>query len=360
MNGNHARPFHVGLRTLVKIVAVPSTDSATRQAIAAGQHFLDRYVERDGRVVRRDQGGDTVSEGQAYGMLIAVATGSKGQFEDIWNWSKANLLQSDGLMAWQWKDGKVVDRQPATDADLDAARALALAATRFNDPGLADDARNLARAIADRDVFYPADGAPVLMAGPWATQGQLFVNPSYHSPRTEQLLSTLTTDTRWASMETRQRALIDSLIGTGKNVLLPPDWALLDPSGSIQPSGAPQKSGDPQYSYDAFRMPVRLAESCNPADREQAARLWPLLGKSKTTKSAVTFSLQGEVKNPSPTAEGSVAAAAVAHARGDEKSAAQLLKNADQIVEENDTYYASAWAALGRIMLTTTLTGDCT
>ena len=41
----------------------------------AGQKFLDEYVEPDGRVVRHDEGGDVVSEGQAYGMLIAVAVG---------------------------------------------------------------------------------------------------------------------------------------------------------------------------------------------------------------------------------------------------------------------------------------------
>ena len=43
----------------------------------AGQKFLDDYVEPDGRVVRRDEGGDVVSEGQAYGMLIAVAVGDE-------------------------------------------------------------------------------------------------------------------------------------------------------------------------------------------------------------------------------------------------------------------------------------------
>ena len=30
-----------------------------------GRGFLDEYVEPDGRVVRRDEGGDVVSEGQA-------------------------------------------------------------------------------------------------------------------------------------------------------------------------------------------------------------------------------------------------------------------------------------------------------
>lgn len=51
--------------------------SANEQAVAASEAFLKRYVDPDGRVVRRDRGGDTVSEGQAYAMLVAVATGTQ-------------------------------------------------------------------------------------------------------------------------------------------------------------------------------------------------------------------------------------------------------------------------------------------
>nr|WP_235733865.1 glycosyl hydrolase family 8 [Mycolicibacterium austroafricanum] len=39
--------------------------------------MLSRYVESDGRVVRHDEGGDVVSEGQAYGMLIAAASATR-------------------------------------------------------------------------------------------------------------------------------------------------------------------------------------------------------------------------------------------------------------------------------------------
>src|SRR5438045_6380113 len=46
-----------------------SPSPATRTARA----FLDRYVMGDGRVARIDQGGDTVSEGQAYALLLAAA-----------------------------------------------------------------------------------------------------------------------------------------------------------------------------------------------------------------------------------------------------------------------------------------------
>ena len=43
----------------------------------ATERFLDAYVDPDGRVVRRDQGGDTVSEGQAYALLLATAVGDE-------------------------------------------------------------------------------------------------------------------------------------------------------------------------------------------------------------------------------------------------------------------------------------------
>jgi len=43
---------------------------ASRQA---ADRFLAAYARPEGRVVRTDQGGDTVSEGQAYGLLLARA-----------------------------------------------------------------------------------------------------------------------------------------------------------------------------------------------------------------------------------------------------------------------------------------------
>lgn len=85
----------------------PSAGSA-RTAAEQGEQFLSEWVE-DGRVVRRDQGGDTVSEGQAYGMLIAVAVGDEKTFDQIWSWTKKNLVRDDGLLAWRWDEGRVVD-----------------------------------------------------------------------------------------------------------------------------------------------------------------------------------------------------------------------------------------------------------
>ncbi|MGZ6674332.1 MAG: glycosyl hydrolase family 8, partial [Solirubrobacteraceae bacterium] len=106
-----------------------STRAAPDKARAAAQGFLARYVDPDGRVVRRDQGGDTVSEGQAYGMLLAAAIGDRARFDRVWGWTRAHLQRGDGLFAW-----RPGDQQSAADADLDAARALFVAARRFHRP----------------------------------------------------------------------------------------------------------------------------------------------------------------------------------------------------------------------------------
>ena len=84
--------------------------------------FLRDYVEPDGRVVRRDQDGDTVSEGQAYAMLVAVGSGDDASFRRVWGWTRQHLVRPDGTLSWRWADGAVVDASSAADADLDAAR----------------------------------------------------------------------------------------------------------------------------------------------------------------------------------------------------------------------------------------------
>jgi endo-1,4-beta-D-glucanase Y len=96
----------VAAATMVAIMLLPrdaATPEPNAEALArvAADRFLDRYMDPDGRVVRRDQGGDTVSEGQAYAMLLAVAIGDQPRFEQAWNWAKVHLQREDGLLSWR-------------------------------------------------------------------------------------------------------------------------------------------------------------------------------------------------------------------------------------------------------------------
>ena len=303
--------------------------------------FLDRYVDDDGRVVRHDQGGDTVSEGQAYGMLLAVAADDEERFARVWDWTRTHLRRPDGLLAWRWAGGRVVDDEPAADADLDAARALALAADRFQEPRYRDAAQTLKRAIVAHETAWAAD-RPVLVAGPWA-RSEAVVNPSYWSPKAFQQLG-------FEKVGESSRQLTERLIAAG----LPPDWARVTASG-IEPSGPPS-GGEASYSYDAVRITVRLAESCDPADRALAARLWPRL---REQPGIVPRALDGTPAGGSETPAALAGAAAAAWAAGDRDAARELLDRAQALDEDHPTYYGAAWIALTRAMLETGSLGSC-
>ncbi len=336
----------------------------------AGRDFLDRYVERDGRVIRRDEGGDVVSEGQAYGMLIAVAVGDKTRFENIWGWTKTNLRRPDGLLSWRWADGQVTDANSASDADLDAARALLLAGNRFGDRTLTDEGRTLGDQILRLETVEagtttppPGDAVPagrwivgpgpITVAGNWATAPPHAVDPGYFSPRSVQALEQASGDVRWADINRTQRVLAWQLSGPGQ---LPPDWAVVDDAGHAVPTGPPA-GGAPQFGLDAARLPIRYAESCDPADRALAAALRPRIAAPGDVPAL--RNLDGTAASDWQHPVALVSAAATDHAAGDADAGAARLDQASALQQRYPTYFGSAWVALGRIMLDTSLLGGC-
>src|SRR6478752_2786096 len=274
-----------------RLDAADITRMRDNTARSAGREFLDDYVESDGRVVRRDEGGDVVSEGQAYGMLIAVAVGDETRFRSIWKWTKTHLRRADGLLAWRWADDKVAGVNSAADADLDAARSLVLAGRRFHAPELTKDGRRLGVAILQAEtvavgtgIVPPSDVNPpgtwvagsgrTLVGGNWAMTAPYVVNPGYFSPRAERELFEATADRRWTDITRTQRVLGWQLVGRG---MLPPDWATVSEAGHVVPS-RPVSGGAPiRFGLDAARLPVRFAESCDREDRALAGAMRPLL-----------------------------------------------------------------------------------
>jgi endoglucanase len=339
-------------------------------ARAAGREFLDEYAESDGRVVRRDEGGDVVSEGQAYGMLIAAAVGDQSRFRSIWEWTKDHLRRPDGLLSWRWADDQIIDSNSAADADLDAARALVLAGSRFNAPELTEDGKRLGAVILQTEsvpigtrVAPASDVVPVgsgmagagqvLVAGNWATTPPYTVNAGYFSPRAEEQLAQVSADHRWMDLTRTQRVLGWQLVGTS---LLPPDWANVDAAGTAVPTGPPG-GGPVLFGLDAARLPVRYAESCDPADRALAAAMRPILAARQDIPAL--RNLDGSAASDWQHPVAVVAAAATQRAAGDADAAAERLDAATALQQRYPTYYGAAWVALGRIMLSTSLLGAC-
>jgi endo-1,4-beta-D-glucanase Y len=339
----------------------PGTQPSSRggvdgTAVGAAEHFLDRYVEPDGRVVRIDQGGDTVGEGQAYGMLLAGAIGDLHRFDTIWSWTQNNLLRPDGLLSFLWRDGHVVDPQAASDADLDASRALLIGACRFHRPALRAQALRLANAVLKVEVTS-VSGAPVLTAGPWAVSPTITLDPSYFSPATYAALGAASGDRRWAELAASSRAITSELMSGASR--LPPDWARIE-DGKPVPIGTPGDPGSrPEFGFDAVRTLVRLAEDPDPAGRQIAARAWPVFAGQDPATLPVQHSLSGrpigDILHPVVL----VAAAAAAGAAGHTAAREGLLDEAEALDRRSPTYYGAAWVALGRIMLTTKLLDAC-
>jgi endo-1,4-beta-D-glucanase Y len=340
-------------------LAPSSGVDAARSATDIGRAFLADWVEgsgsEKGRVVRRDQGGDTVSEGQAYGMLTALGVRDEKSFAAIWSWTRHNLQRSDGLLAWRWQNGKVVDDQPASDADLDTARALVLAGKTFDEPSYTKAGTALGGRILDELTASTPDGR-ILLPGLWAqSSGPWSYNPSYASPATFDQLATATKDPRWRELASGSRSVTTKIL---QSTALPSDWAQVKADGSVVPLPSPTGSaGTVQYGYDAGRVALRYAESCSAPDVALAAKLAGPLGT--TAPLPMQLDLGGTALNKNQRPLAYVARAAARASAGDRSGAQSDLRQADVLAQTTPTYYGAAWDALGALQLEGKAFGTC-
>lgn len=328
----------------------PSSSSAV--VTPAAQAFLARYVTADGRVIRHDQGGDIVSEGQAYGMLIAELAGDSTTTQRIWSWTQQHLQRPDELLSYHANgDGSVLDPQSASDADI----LIAFALLRYNgadSDALHADGKQVAAAVLAHETTQLPDGTPVVAAGPWAVAAVSTIDVSYWMPGVYDMLAVLTGDQRWSRAASGSIHLLQQLTDSGKQ--LPPDWAQLQ-NGDITAIAAPGGSAPIQYGLDAQRVPVWLATSCT-ADGVKLAADWSTVLSVGDRDKAIALTLDGAVTNPSQNPLPPIAAAASAQAAGDHAAAAELLANAQSEAAQNPTYYGDAWAVLGPALLAGGLT----
>jgi endoglucanase len=331
-------------------------DETRAEALAAAQEFFDRYLQPSGRIARPDEGGDTVSEGQAYGMLLAVALGDEDRLRLLWSWTDEHLQRDDGLLAWRWADGGVVDHQAAADADLLAAAALALAGTRFGDADLVADARVINDAVLAHEVVT-LGSSPVLIAGPWAIPART-VNASYLATPAMSLLWETLGELRWGPVAAWSRHTLEALTAGAPH--LPPDWATVDSAGGNPQAQASPTGSAPRYGYEAARVIVQAAVDCRAAGQAIAAQAWPFLGAELDAGAlAATYTLDGQRLGTERHPLALVAAGAAAAASGEAERAAELLDAADTLDAEAPSYFGAAWVALGRVWLDTDLLGGC-
>lgn len=223
--------------------------------------YKARFVTQSGRVVDTANGKISHSEGQGYGMLLAVAADDRIGFEAVWGWTRANLfVRGDELAAWRWEPDQrpaVADTNNATDGDLLIAWALAEAAEAWGDVSYRVAARRVAVEIGRKLILLKTPNGSLLLPGMAGfsvedrSDGPV-LNLSYYVFPAFARLPLVAPEFDWAGLSRAGLGLIaKARFGPAR---LPSDWISLK-------GGAPQPAeGFPaQFSYNAIRIPLYLA-----------------------------------------------------------------------------------------------------
>ncbi len=219
--------------------------------------FKSRFLDQSGRVVDTGNGNISHSEGQGYGMLLAVAFRDRGSFDRMWAWTQEHLQRPDDhLFSWRYRpeDGGIVDDpNNASDGDLLIAWALTRAARTWDD---FEYQRAAALIVKDFFELTLADSPIGLQLLPglvgFQSERGLMLNPSYYVfPALNELRATYPRE-RWADLDAGGRRFLE--LARFGEWLLNPNWALV---GSLAIEIAPDK--EPLFGYDAIRVPLHVA-----------------------------------------------------------------------------------------------------
>lgn len=243
---------------------------------AEWQRYKASFVSPEGRIIDTGNGGVSHSEGQGYGMLLALAAEDRATFEAIWAWTRENLRRDDGLFAWQWRPGQeppVKDWNNATDGDLLIAWALARGGERWTQAEWTEAARAIAIRLRET-VVRPSGIGPMLLPGQQGFErgDHLLLNPAYWVYPAFEVLGQIDADPVWTS-----------LTQSGMNLLaltrygpagVPPDWVQLHAEGRLALPNDPARR---RIAFEAIRVPLYLcwAKLKDPVLMQGFLLAWP-------------------------------------------------------------------------------------
>lgn len=245
--------------------AEPARDGAALHNMlpnkAMWRAYKGQFVTEGGRVVDTANGQISHSEGQGYGMLLAVAADDRAGFEAIWGWTRANLLvRGDALAAWRWEPDKrpaVADMNNATDGDLLIAWALTEAAEAWGDVSFRVAARRIAVEIGRKLILLKTANGALLLPGMTGFSAEdradgPVLNLSYYVFPAFVRLPLVAPEFDWAGLSRAGLRLIEKArFGPAR---LPSDWISLKNGEPQAATGFPM-----QFSYNAIRIPLYLA-----------------------------------------------------------------------------------------------------
>jgi endo-1,4-beta-D-glucanase Y len=197
------------------------------------------------KVIRPENGNDTVSEGIAYGMMIAVYFDDKALFDGLYTYWKANISGSTSLMTWCIPAGSgscsASGGGTATDADEDAAFAMLMASKQWSGGTYASEATKLINAVMSTDM-----SGSYIKAGSNYSASQI-TNPSYFAPAFYRVFG-------WTSLADNSYTLLNADLGSRTNGLVAA-WCT---GGTCNGPASNGGTDDMLYQYDSHRIPWRI------------------------------------------------------------------------------------------------------
>ena len=202
---------------------------------------------------------DVRSEGMSYGMMIAVQTNHKEEFDKLWNWAKNHMWHKsggwDGYFAWQRSEsGTGGDDNCAPDGEMYFMMSLLFAANRWDDSKYMDDAQYILKKMWDNgqhSLFNPQHY--VITFQPQGNENN-FSDPSYDLPAYVDLFARWSTSNqdKWskAAKATRDHLYKSSNTKSG----LFSDYNNFDGT----PHGVSYNGNAEKYMYDAMRCAMNF------------------------------------------------------------------------------------------------------
>ena len=235
------------------LAGLPAARAA--QEWPAWQVMTETSLSADGRVIDRSQADlRSTSEGQSYALFFALVDNDQALFDRLLAWTQNNLANGDlhaRLPGWLWgRDDRggwrLLDANPASDADLWLAYTLLEAARLWHRPALRHIAEGMLAQIREREIAALPGLGPMLLPGPegFVEGDATRFNPSYLPLQLLRRFSTADRDGPWTALADNAVALLRQAAPHG----FAPDWAAWRDDSVI---ADPVKGAT--GSYDAIR-----------------------------------------------------------------------------------------------------------
>jgi endoglucanase len=223
--------------------------------------YKEKFLDPSGRIVDNGNGDISHSEGQGYGLFLAYLSNSPSDFEQIWYFTRTELLlRDDGLAVWKWDPNSrphVTDTNNASDGDMLIAYALALAGSAWSRTDYIEAAAKMAQALLSEAVVQ-SGGRTLLLPGVEGfaaadREDGPVVNPSYWIYEAIPVMALLAPSAAWQKLTNDGLDLLQSMqFGPRK---LPAEWV------SLRRQPQPAKGFDAEFAYNAVRIPLYLVRA---------------------------------------------------------------------------------------------------